>query len=61
MQKFQGHVLNPSRSSDNAGFPTLHATVGTPYIKLLLLFFCLFLGLYPWYMEVPRLGVKWDL
>ena len=28
---------------------------------LLLFFFFVFLGLHPWHMKVPRLGVEWEL
>ena len=27
----------------------------------ILFYFCVFLGLYPWHMEVPRLGTESDL
>ena len=47
----QGRVI---ASSDQAAHPTL------PCILSLSLFFC-FLGLHPWHMEVPRLGVELEM
>ena len=34
---------------------------GERLLKLLCIFFFFFLGLYPWHMEVPRLGFKSEL
>ena len=40
--------------------PQLHVTGEESKVILLFLFFC-FLGLHLWHMEVPRLGVEWEL
>ena len=55
-----GQESNPHLHGYYVGFLTCWATIGTPMIILFLFlsfFFLHFLGLLPWHMEVPRLGV----
>ena len=68
------HSSDLSCSSDNAGFstprPPENSQGGDFYAHLLpvfsfffdfILYFFVFLGVHPWHMEVPRLGVEWEL
>ena len=45
------------------GFKSCFCLLFIPFIKgqNILFYFCLFLGLHPWHMEIPRLGVKLEL